>query len=262
MSGALHVESDGHGETLVMLHGWGANLRVFEKLSHALRDHYRIVRVDLPGHGQSARYDAGQGPSLDQLSERLQALIPTPALWLGWSLGGQIALRIATRFAASVTGLVIVCSSPRFVATTDWPHAMPPAVLTQFAASLRRAPRQTVSDFLELVVRGSQAADASLQELQRALLEHGEACPIALADGLRLLQSSDLRADLATLQCPTLVLSGEYDRIASPAASRALAAALPRAQHHEFRRAAHAPFLSHQREFVAQLQSWREQVAA
>jgi pimeloyl-[acyl-carrier protein] methyl ester esterase len=48
-----------------------------------------------------------------------------------------------------------------------------------------------------------------------------------------------------------LVIAGQYDRVTLPAASRALAEALPDARYVEIRRAAHAPFLSHTTEFAA-----------
>jgi hypothetical protein len=56
---------------------------------------------------------------------------------------------------------------------------------------------------------------------------------------------------LSLIRAPALVIAGQYDRVTLPAASRALAAALPDARYVEFRRAAHAPFLSHTAEFAS-----------
>jgi hypothetical protein len=56
---------------------------------------------------------------------------------------------------------------------------------------------------------------------------------------------------LNLVRAPTLVIAGQYDRVTLPAASRALAEALPDARYVEIRRAAHAPFLSHTSEFAA-----------
>jgi pimeloyl-[acyl-carrier protein] methyl ester esterase len=92
-----------------------------------------------------------------------------------------------------------------------------------------------------------------LAELHASLLAHGEAHPKALVAGLSTLQNSDLRPMLRLVRAPTLVFAGQYDRVTLPAASRALAAALPDARYVEFRRAAHAPFLSHPAEFAAVL---------
>ncbi len=50
----LYTEVSGSGPTLVLLHGWGLNVRVWDGLAAALRDRFRIIAVDLPGHGRSA----------------------------------------------------------------------------------------------------------------------------------------------------------------------------------------------------------------
>ncbi len=90
-----------------------------------------------------------------------------------------------------------------------------------------------------------------LAELHGSLFSHGEAHPKALVAGLATLKSSDLRSMLSMIRTPALVVAGQYDRVTLPAASRALAEALPDARYVEFRRAAHAPFLSHTGEFAA-----------
>jgi hypothetical protein len=82
------------------------------------------------------------------------------------------------------------------------------------------------------------------------LFAHGEAHPKSLVTGLTTLENSDLRPMLSLVRAPTLVIAGQYDRVTLPAASRALAEALPDARYVEIRRAAHAPFLSHTAEFA------------
>jgi hypothetical protein len=128
---------------------------------------------------------------------------------------------------------------------------MQPAVITKLATQLRQDYRQTVSDFLELQVRGSIEGTGVLDQLRHALFVHGQAQPGALEAGLNTLATSDLRPTLSHVRTPTLVIGGQNDRITAPAASRALAQALPDARYVEMRRAAHAPFLSHRSEFAA-----------
>ena len=93
---ALHVEASGRGPNLVMLHGWAANLRVFDSLCADLQENYRIVRIDLPGHGRNDASSAAVH-GLDAVVAQLRAAAPERAVWLGWSLGGQLALRMAQR---------------------------------------------------------------------------------------------------------------------------------------------------------------------
>jgi hypothetical protein len=113
-----------------------------------------------------------------------------------------------------------------------------------------------VRDFLDLQVRGSVDSSAVVEHLRKALSVHGEAKPEALESGLNTLATSDLRPTLPHVRTPTLVIAGQNDRITAPGASRVLAAALPDARYVEMRRAAHAPFLSHRKEFTAALEQF------
>ncbi len=49
----LHVETRGQGPDLVLLHGWGLNLRVWDGLADELSKSFRVITMDLPGHGRS-----------------------------------------------------------------------------------------------------------------------------------------------------------------------------------------------------------------
>jgi pimeloyl-[acyl-carrier protein] methyl ester esterase len=264
------MEITGSGPTLVLLHGWGLNVRVWDGLTATLRDRFRIVAIDLPGHGRSAWLP--QRSSLAEQAAQVRetiAEITNEYFLLGWSLGGQIALQLVatqhavggrkaaaapgTDAAVTVRRLVLIATTPRLLAGPDWPHGAPPERLTAQAAGLRTDYRRTVSDFLELQVRGSAGGAEALEQLRAALFAHGSheqgndagRFRAALARGLELLRDTDLRPLLADVTLPTLVIAGQYDRVTLPAASHALANSLPDARYVEIRRAAHAPFLSH-----------------
>jgi pimeloyl-[acyl-carrier protein] methyl ester esterase len=260
----LWIERRGRGPALVLLHGWGLNQRVFDALLPQLALRHEVIGIDLPGHGRSAEPAqlAREGWTVTALARLLQAQLPAPATLLGWSLGGQVALELARLAPQQVRALVLVSSTPRFTTAPEWPHAVEPAVLERFAACLARDYRGTVHDFLELQVRGSRDASTTLSTLQSALLAHGSAEPSALARALTLLRDTDLRGGLATIRTPSLVLGGQYDRVTPPAASRALAAALPDAQHVEFARCGHAPFVSHEAQFGAAVEAFLARVSA
>jgi pimeloyl-[acyl-carrier protein] methyl ester esterase len=248
----LYVETRGRGPDLVLLHGWGLNLRVWDGLTRELAKSFRVIAVDLPGHGRSPWNSKARTPAEQawQVHATLASRSDRYSL-LGWSMGGQIAIDLAAAMPGSVERLVLVATTPRFAASEDWPHGMPPATLEKLAIQLRTNYKRTVSEFLELQVRGSTASEKVLAELHASLFSHGEAHPKALVAGLNTLRSSDLRSMLSVVRAATLVVAGQYDRVTLPAASRALADALPEGRYVEFRRAAHAPFLSHTTEFVA-----------
>jgi len=253
----LHVEVNGNGPDLVLLHGWGLNLRVWDGLVDELRDRHRIIAVDLPGHGRSG-WGAGRGTPAEQawLIHTTLASVSGRYSLLGWSLGGQIALDLAAAMPAQVDRLVLIATTARFVASDDWPYGMPAVAVSKLGASLRADYRKTIGDFLELQVRGSLEGAAVLGQLRGALFAHGDAKLEALEAGLNTLATSDLRGNLPHVRAPTLVIAGQHDRITPPAASRLLAEALPEGRFVEMRRAAHAPFLSHRKEFVTLLKEF------
>ena len=257
----LHMESSGSGPPLVFWHGWGLNLRVFDALRAALDTDWRTVAVDLPGHGASAwnaaRADDNESATAALLEPLLESLPPDSTL-VGWSLGGQLALRAAALAPDRVARLVLISTTPCFVRRDHWPHGVDAAVLQQMRTRLREDYHGTLRDFLELQVRGSRDAARVRQALAAALSAHGEAQPAALAAGLRSLADTDLRPQLASLAVPTLVISGEYDRVTPPGAGAALAAALPQGRLLSIARAAHAPFLSHAEIVTTALREWRE----
>jgi pimeloyl-[acyl-carrier protein] methyl ester esterase len=244
----LHAETAGRGPDLVLLHGWGLHSGIWTPLLPALSRRYCVTSVDLPGHGHSTCPPDGFG--LDDAATAIAAVVPRHAAWLGWSLGGQLAMSAALAGHA-ISRLVLVATTPRFIAASDWPCALAAETLAGFAASLRVDHRQAVRNFLALQLRGDRRAATLLPALRETLLERGDPAPAGLRAGLEILAATDLRERLAALRQPALVIAGERDRLTPAAAGRRLAAALPDGSFIELPGAAHAPFLTHPEAFVA-----------
>jgi len=240
------------------LHGWGLNAATLATLADAFEGR-EFLAVDLPGHG--VRRDEPFGRDVDVLVEGLLALAPPRAVWLGWSLGGMLALAAAAVAPERVAALVTVASSPSFVARSDWAQGMAAERLRRMASDLAADMKQTVDDFLTLQVLSSRGGRAALRQLQASLHDRGMASQQALDDGLHLLEVLDLRSRLSALVMPVLAMGGARDRLVRPAAIEALAVMLPHGRACVFEDAAHAPFLSHREEFVDRVTDFlREEV--
>lgn len=239
---SLHIEVIGSGPPLVLLHGWAMHGGVFLPLAEALRDRHTLYLVDLPGHGHSR---ASTVPlELEACARAVLAAVPD-APWCGWSLGGAIALHAATRWPRRIPALAMIAATPRFVAAPDWPEGMPEAVFASFKAGLEADWKGTVERFLALEAFGLADARARVRQLRTLALERGAPSPRVLAEGLRLLETADLRTGLATLPAPSLWLAGRRDRVISPAAMQAAVALAPSARFLQIEGAGHAPFLTH-----------------
>lgn len=112
------IESTGTGLPLIMLHGSGAAKEVFvRQFDSALAEAYRLVAIDLPGHGRS---DNAQDPeaeySLDgfaaTVSEIMGILGIRKAAMLGWSLGGHIAIELMGREPELLAGVMLTGAPP------------------------------------------------------------------------------------------------------------------------------------------------------
>lgn len=244
----LHAETAGRGPALVLLHGWGLHSGIWAGLLPELVRRFRVTCIDLPGHGLSRGH--GGGFTLDEAAESASAVAPRGAAWLGWSLGGQVAMAAAIA-GRRIRRLLLVATTPRFVAVPGWECALPPDTLVQFAASLGEDYHRTVRDFLTLQLRGDRQAATLLVALRQVLAQRQDPDPAALRAGLEILAATDLRAAISGLTTPALVIAGERDRLTPAEAGRRLAEALPAARFCVFPCAAHTPFLSHPAEFVA-----------
>ena len=241
----LHIETVGTGPDLILIHGWAMHGGIFAPLTPLLAERFRVHVVDLPGHGFS-RDDAAPVDARDWAA-RIAEATPGRALWVGWSLGGLVALHAALDAPDRVRGLVEIANSPRFVTAADWTYAVAPKVLEGFATGLERDYRATVEGFLALELIGSPNPQSMLRDLKARVFERGEPPMRVLVDGLRVLETSDLRARMAELAMPNLWIAGHRDRLIHAEAMRWSSRQNGQGEFVEID-SGHAPFLSHPRE--------------
>ncbi|MEP6880744.1 MAG: pimeloyl-ACP methyl ester esterase BioH [Dokdonella sp.] len=238
----LSIRTVGQGPDLVLIHGWAMHGGIFAPLSERLSTRFRLHVVDLPGHGHSHDYESGS-LTPERVARSIAQATPA-AIWMGWSLGGLIALRGALDFPDQVSALVEIAASPRFVRADDWPDAVPATIFREFGAGLVSAFRPAIERFLALETLGSANAQEELRELKAHVFERGDPSEQALLDGLAILDQADYRKEIASLKMPSLWIAGRRDRLIPPAAMRWAAQHSGRGEFLEIS-AGHAPFLSH-----------------
>jgi len=249
----LFTQSSGSGPDLVLIHGWGLHAGVWDGFVPLLEPYFRILRVDLPGHGNSAW--SGE-TTLDDMTAAVLAAAPANAAWLGWSLGGLIAMHAALQAPARVRALLLLASTPCFVRRQGWQSALLPELLDTFAVDLQQDYLRTLNRFLALQVRGSENSGAVLRLLRNQLLAKGEPAPAALQAGLDILRNTDLREEIGAVACPVLVVAGERDTLVPGAAAGATADLIPNASVQLVAAAGHAPFLARPRPVAGLVQAF------
>ncbi|TKB46348.1 pimeloyl-ACP methyl ester esterase BioH [Thalassotalea mangrovi] len=243
---------------IVFIHGWGLNSAIFTPVSQRLEGDFYTLGVDLPGFGLNQ-----QNPcpiyALDTITEQVAATIAQElsqkAIIVGWSLGGLVASQLAIRHPDLVAGLVNLCSTPKFSADDNWP-GIEPRLLTSFHASLAGDPQKTINNFLKLQAMGSEHVRQDIKTIQGLINQYPTADVKTLDHSLNLLEQVDLRAKLVNISVPHLRMYGRLDALVPQAVITQVDKLAPNSDVYTFKRASHAPFISHSDEFYTVLTDW------
>lgn len=239
---------------VVFIHGWGFNGTVWDTTIQRLPGRYRCLAVDLLGydgrHPQSSEY------SLPSLARRVLEQTPPGAVWVGWSLGGMVALTAAALAPRRVRAVSLVATTPRFTRTAPWPHALPLSVLEGFARDLEQDPTRTLSRFITLQTRSAQGARVATRLLRQSLNRRPAASVETLRHGLAILRDTDLRPTLPASAGPVQLLLGERDTLVPAKVSKDLHALCPAWEISILPGAGHAPFLSHPEAYCRTLEAF------
>ncbi len=240
---------------LILLHGWGCDSRTWQPLLPALEKIARVTPLDLPGFGKSP---ALNGFSVPHVLNDLAANIPDGSVVVGWSLGGMLAVQLAAQFPKKVRALITLAANAKFVASEDYPGAMPAAVNREFNLAFARESHTSVKLFSGLLAQG----DADERQLLKKLRQQipAEFSPQWL-QALELLSVLDNRAALSALKQPCLHLLAEKDALVPIAAAASLAQLNPAHKIAIISQAAHALHWSKPEAVSEQIQRFVQGVA-
>jgi 2-succinyl-6-hydroxy-2,4-cyclohexadiene-1-carboxylate synthase len=212
----LHVEVDGRGPRLVLVHGFTQTGRSWGPLAAALARHREVVRVDAPGHGRSA------ADTVDMVEgARLLGVAGGPALYLGYSMGARLALHLALARPDLVHALVLVSGTAGIEDPTE---RQARRLDDEWLAS--RLEADGVAEFVRHWL--ARPLFAGLTEDSAGLAARLENTETGLAASLRLAGTGaqqSLWARLPEQAMPVLAVAGERDEVFL-ARARAMATAI------------------------------------
>ena len=250
----LAVTESGKGTPLVLLHGWGLHSGVWQSVLPELEKQFHCYAVDMLGHGES---QAALPFSLENMRVALNQLVDSidsnNVIVLAWSLGGLVALDFLSQRneqTKKVKQLMLVCSNACFCNKSHWEYGIDTEILDSFAEQLETDYKKTVDKFLALQMFGIDDYKVSLKILKKSVASRPEPSVNTLSKGLQILKEADFTNKLNLIEQTVFMLSGEHDRLMPYQAAESMAALFKNAQSEMIRGAGHAPFISHQKEFM------------
>lgn len=163
-------------QPIVLIHGWCGEAGQWEEQMKALAPRYRVVAMDLPGHGKSAGAVRERWTIADygaDVARLLEAEDLKDAVLVGHAMGGQVALEAGVHGAERVAGVVGVDSLHRLQGSTNADRIKP------FIERFRKEYRASMADFIGAAIH----AEAP-EVLRAAILEDAMECPQAVAIAL------------------------------------------------------------------------------
>ncbi|MDX1519780.1 MAG: alpha/beta fold hydrolase, partial [Gammaproteobacteria bacterium] len=191
----------------LLLHGWGFDASVMEPLKRVLEQDRSALACDIPGitaAGQTAN-------ELQSIAMELANCPVSAGTLIGWSLGGNIAIRMAAQLSGRISALVLICCNPSFVLRPHWPCALDQGSIVGLRSVLAEDQNRAAVEFAGWCALGER----SVRKVRRTLSDSMATARTdrsSLDRGLRLLQQLDQRMMLADLDCPVLMLFAEKDR--------------------------------------------------
>ncbi|MEC4672664.1 MAG: alpha/beta fold hydrolase, partial [Nitrospirota bacterium] len=216
----LAYSDEGHGPPVIFLHAFPLNRTMWTPQVEALQSYYRVITIDLRGHGKSDapmwRYSLEQ--FADDVIGLLQHLSITQATFVGLSMGGYILFAVYGKYAKYVQALVFADTR----AQGDTPEGK--AARFSMAQIAYKRGVTAIADLMlsKLLSPAALSTKADLINQLRAMITGNQVSGI-IGDLMAMEERSDSTDLLQKITCPTLVLAGEDDVASPPAEVRFIA---------------------------------------
>lgn len=235
-TGDTSILAESNGPPVLLVHGMGLNLHMWDWQMKALRERFHVIRYDLLGHGDSdkpvKRYEMSD--FVDQLARAMDAQGLDSAALVGFSLGGLIVRAFALAHPDRVTVLAILNSAH------DRSESERAGMMERLELATRNGHLATVEPAIQrwFTERFIARRPDVIDKVRRWMTDND---PRVYPLVYRVLAEGDrpLARTVAAIRCPTLVLACELDQGNSPEMARRMEALIPNA------RAAIVPGLKH-----------------
>jgi non-heme chloroperoxidase len=234
----IYFKDQGEGAPVILIHGWPLNADMWEKQALFLVENgYRVISYDRRGFGRSDQPITGHDYTTlaGDLAELIDQLDLTGVTLIGFSMGGGEVVRYLSQSGSDrVRSAVLVSSiAPFLLKTDDHPDGVPAEVFETMETELRKDRFAFLTDFFPKFY-GRSLVHHTVSE---AVLDWTFSMAIqgsykATLEQLHTFSSTDLRAEMASITIPVLVIHGTSDTtIPAKVAGEVAAKLLPNARY-------------------------------
>jgi 3-oxoadipate enol-lactonase len=222
---ALHYRIDGNGPNLLLLHPIGLDLTFFEPMVEELKPRYRILRIDMRGHGGTPPVHDGTDPWLEDYAADVHLLLQRlnfgPTAVVGFSFGGMIAQELTLNHPEDVNALVISGCPGTFNEDTR------KALRERGCVAAREGMQVVIDTTMHRWFSAEFRARGADMPAQRRLLSNDVD---SWKQAWRAISGLDTAPRLRSIKTPTLCLAAEGDISAPPPVVETVANAIPGAE--------------------------------
>jgi len=250
---SVYKEVSGEGKDIVLIHGWGCDLRHMQPIADLLVSNYRTTNIDLPGRGKSAWVSSIK--TIHDIADIILPHLPEKAIYVPWSFGGLVTLSIASRYPERIERIVGVATMPKFVETDNWPGVPKPGFQAGFNEIKTLGFNDFFKGYYDLEFSSFNPKPAAYHQLIQLLQDTPEQDLEILLKGVCLCDETDMREAFQSLQCPIDLILGEKDHSVPLASHAAMKQLNPAVNHHVIPESQHMLFWTHPAEFQDKLQT-------
>ena len=228
---------------IVVVSGWAMSAEVMAPLVDALRAQNCPVTV-------MSLADAPEQNWEDLLTTLAQKIDNQRSILIGWSLGGNLCMRFATRYPQLISHVVTLGSTPCFVATDNWRYGKSELEFQAFTNAVNNDITAAIKGFIPVCANGSPDTKGTIRLLRQTLpwaVAHKDIWPELLN---RL--ADDARSDWQKVICPSTHFLATHDPLAKANISKDLALLLRNATIHIVD-GSHTIFADHTKSLVESL---------
>jgi pimeloyl-[acyl-carrier protein] methyl ester esterase len=244
---AIYHHIWGNGKAILLVHGWAMDSSAWTYFIEEFSTAYKVIAVDLRGHGKSASLPGPYNIALSALDveKLIEDLDLQKATVIGWSMGVSVILKMFEHPNSRIDSLVFISGTPSLIARDDYPHGVPRAEAYSLLRQLKKDYAVGMTSFYDRIFSGEDLGIGEREKIYHLVADISRAPRQDIAcEALESLQREDLRLSLKNITVPTLLIHGGLDRICLPAASEYMAGSLPNSVLAIIAAAGHAPFLT------------------